>query len=359
MHQAIRRHLIMTYAISLGLMTVFVSLLQPIPSASAQQPTRPVSQEIGETGTQGRRIENMATILRYPTKSLEKKDKQTSTHKPHRLIRKPQNLPTASVEPFPLNSSPISSVPPPPLSPQSENTTSQSKEPSSHKRSIGTAVPLASISVEQSPTAATGSTAVSTEPTGTIPLATAGSGNSSASGTAGAGGRTMRRLSAEMSGLAQLISPPSAPVLSGGPAIAMSPTSLSFTAQAGGNPAAQTLTISNTGRGTLRWSAIGSAPWLTLSPGSGTGNGLVTVTAATGSLAVGTHSGTVTLSGGTGVTPVTVPVSFTVSAAPVPPAIGASPTESLLCSHPGRGQSGQSIAHRQQHRRGHVELDGQ
>ena len=114
MHQAIRRHLIITYAISLGLMTVFVSLLQPIPSASAQQPTRPVSQEIGETGTQGRRIENMATILRYPTKSLEKKDKQTSTHKPHRLIRKPQNLPTASVEPFPLNSSPISSVPAPP-----------------------------------------------------------------------------------------------------------------------------------------------------------------------------------------------------------------------------------------------------
>ena len=33
-----------------------------------------------------------------------------------------------------------------------------------------------------------------------------------------------------------------------------------------------------------------------------------------------------TLSGGTGVTPVTVPVTFTVAAAPVPPAIGASPT---------------------------------
>ena len=61
MHQSIRRyrHLILTYAISLGLMTAYMSLLQPIPSASAQQVTGPVSQEISGTGTQGRRIENL------------------------------------------------------------------------------------------------------------------------------------------------------------------------------------------------------------------------------------------------------------------------------------------------------------
>ena len=64
---------------------------------------------------------------------------------------------------------------------------------------------------------------------------------------------------------------------------------------------------------------------------------LVTVSVATGSLAVGTHSGTVTLSGGTGVTPVTVPVSFTVSAAPVPPAIGASPPSLSFTANQGGG----------------------
>jgi len=54
---------------------------------------------------------------------------------------------------------------------------------------------------------------------------------------------------------------------------------------------------------------------LTLSPGTGTGNGTVTLSAVTGTLAVGSHSGTVTLSA-TGASPVTVPVTFTVLAAP-------------------------------------------
>ncbi len=56
MHQSIRpirQHLIVTYAISLGLMTASMSLLQPIPSASAQQLIGPVSQETSGTGTQG------------------------------------------------------------------------------------------------------------------------------------------------------------------------------------------------------------------------------------------------------------------------------------------------------------------
>ena len=136
----------------------------------------------------------------------------------------------------------------------------------------------------------------------------------------------MSRLAAEMPGLTQLISPPSAPVVSVNPAIGTSPTSLSFTAQqGGGNPAAQTLTISNAGGGTLSWNASDNAAWLTLSPASGTGNGAVTLTAATGTLAAGSYSGAVTMSA-TGASPVTVPVTFTVATASVPPAIGASPT---------------------------------
>ncbi len=110
------------------------------------------------------------------------------------------------------------------------------------------------------------------------------------------------------------------------PAIGASPTALSFTAtQGGANPAAQTLSISNTGGGTLTWSASDNAAWLTLSPASGTGNGAVTLSASTGTLTAGSYSGAVTMSA-TGASPVTVPVTFTVTAAPVPPAIGASPT---------------------------------
>ncbi|MBU6482213.1 MAG: hypothetical protein KGS09_16910, partial [Nitrospirae bacterium] len=127
MDRTIRRHLIVTYPISLGLMTVLMSLLQPLPSVSAQQLTGPVSQEISGTGTQGRLIENMASTLPYPTKSLEKKGAQISARKPHRLIRKPQSAPVASVEPSPSGSLPLSSLPTPSSSLQSDNTTSQSK----------------------------------------------------------------------------------------------------------------------------------------------------------------------------------------------------------------------------------------
>lgn len=251
-------------------------------------------------------------------KTQDKKKVPTSTRKPHRLIRKPQNAPVASVEPSPSGSSPVSSLPTPPPSLQRDNTTSQSKEPSSFNRS-GAAVPLATTTTMRS-------IAAGTAPTGPIPLATAGSGNSSTSGGGSAGGRSMSRLAAEMPGLAQLISPPSVPVVSVNPAIGTSPTSLSFTAQQGsGNPTARTLTISNTGGGTLTWGASDSTTWLSLSPTSGTGTGAVTVSVTTGTLTAGSYSGTVILSA-TGASSVTVPVTFTVTTAPVPPAIGASPT---------------------------------
>src|ERR1700675_1425459 len=150
MHQAIRQHLLMTQVISFGFATALLSLFQPIPFASAQQLTAPISQETSGTGIQGKRIENIAPTLPYPTKSLEKKNAQTSTRKLHRLIRKPQNAPVASVEPSPSGSSPVSSLPTPPPSLQSGNTTSQSKEPSSLNRSVGATVPLATMSVAPS-----------------------------------------------------------------------------------------------------------------------------------------------------------------------------------------------------------------
>jgi hypothetical protein len=326
MRQAIRELLIVSYAISFGLVTASMSLLQPIPFASAQQLSGSVSQETGGTETQGRHIQSIATTLPYPTKSLEKKGAQASPRKPHRLIRTPQKAPVASVEPSPSGSSPVSSLPTIPPSLQSDNTTSQSKEPSSLNRSVGAIVPLATMNITPSSASTTGSIAVGTASIGATPLAAAGAGNSSTSESRSAGGRSMSRLAAGMPELAQLISPPSVPVVSVNPAIGTSPTSLSFTAQqGGGNPAAQTLTISNAGGGTLSWSASDSAAWLSLSPASGTGNGAVTASVATGTLAAGSYSGTITLSA-TGTASVTIPVALTMTAAPVPPAIGTSPT---------------------------------
>ena len=99
------------------------------------------------------------------------------------------------------------------------------------------------------------------------------------------------------------------------PAIGASPMGLSFTAQAGASPAPQTLTISNTGGGTLTWSVSNNASWLSHSPTSGTGNGMVTISVTTGSLTAGPYNGMVTLSA-PGATAVTVPVTFTVTAVP-------------------------------------------
>jgi hypothetical protein len=121
------------------------------------------------------------------------------------------------------------------------------------------------------------------------------------------------------------------------PAIGVSPTGFSFTVQReGGNPATQTLNISNTGGGTLTWTASDNAAWLTLSPASGINNGAMSVSAATGSLAVGTYSGTITISA-PGARSTSVPVTFTVAAAPVPPSIGVSPTTLSFTAQQGRG----------------------
>jgi len=62
------------------------------------------------------------------------------------------------------------------------------------------------------------------------------------------------------------------------PTIGYAPDEFFFNAVAGGaNPAAKTLTISNTGGSTLNWTVAHTESWLTLAPGSGTGGGDVTL----------------------------------------------------------------------------------
>jgi hypothetical protein len=101
------------------------------------------------------------------------------------------------------------------------------------------------------------------------------------------------------------------------PTIGVTPTSLSFTATAGGsNPANQTINITNTGGGTLNWTASDDAPWLTVSPASGTAPSTLTASVNISGLAAGTFNGTITISAtGATNTPVNVPVTLTVNGA--------------------------------------------
>ncbi len=58
---------------------------------------------------------------------------------------------------------------------------------------------------------------------------------------------------------------------------------------------AQPVSISNTGGGTLNWSAAKNASWITVSPTSGTGNAVLQIGANPSGLAVGKHQGTISI----------------------------------------------------------------
>lgn len=97
------------------------------------------------------------------------------------------------------------------------------------------------------------------------------------------------------------------------PVISLSVPSLTFTGTSGASsPPAQSFTISNTGTGTLTWTAGDNAAWLNLSPASGTNTGNVAASVNLTGLAAGTYSGTITVSA-TGATSKMLPVSFTVN----------------------------------------------
>ena len=101
------------------------------------------------------------------------------------------------------------------------------------------------------------------------------------------------------------------------PIIGLSPTSLTFTTTAGTNPSNQTIALSDSGGGSLSWTATAdstSPAWLSVSPGSGTGNATLTVSANASGLAAGTYSKAITITAtGAENTPQTVNVSLTVN----------------------------------------------
>lgn len=101
----------------------------------------------------------------------------------------------------------------------------------------------------------------------------------------------------------------------GQPTLSVTPTTLNFSYNYGASlPAAQTISISNSGSGTLSWTASDSDDWVALSPASGTGAGTVSITINPANLAAGSYTSTVTItaSGATG-SPATVTINLTVT----------------------------------------------
>ena len=102
----------------------------------------------------------------------------------------------------------------------------------------------------------------------------------------------------------------------------VSTTSLSYSMQQGTNPAAQSITITNGGGGTLTWS-IGSisARWLSVNPVSGSDtagqSSSVTFSIQAASLTAGTYNATAIITPSAG-QPVTINVNLVVSALPTP-----------------------------------------
>jgi N-acetylneuraminic acid mutarotase len=100
------------------------------------------------------------------------------------------------------------------------------------------------------------------------------------------------------------------------PSLSFNPTSLSFSATAGGgNPGTKSSTVSTSDSAAPTISITDDQPWLSESPTSGPGpSQSITFTATTGSLAAGTYTATVTASA-SGYTSGTLSVTFTVAPA--------------------------------------------
>ncbi len=130
---------------------------------------------------------------------------------------------------------------------------------------------------------------------------------------------------------------------SGSPTISLSPTSLSFSATAGGgNPASKNVTVSNSGGGTLAVPTTSisysqGSGWLTVTESGSSAPYTLVTQPATGSLAAGTYNATVSVaSSGATNTPQTYTVAFTVN--PVSsPTISLSPTSLSFSATVGGG----------------------
>jgi hypothetical protein len=102
--------------------------------------------------------------------------------------------------------------------------------------------------------------------------------------------------------------------VSAAPLVGVSPTDLSYSLAQSTTKSSQTLNITNTGTGTLSWTAASNVPWLTLSAASGTAPSSITVSADPSGKAAGTFTGGITITGtNASNSPRTVPVTLTIA----------------------------------------------
>jgi glucose/arabinose dehydrogenase len=129
------------------------------------------------------------------------------------------------------------------------------------------------------------------------------------------------------------------------PVLAVAPGSLTFSGEAGAaSPAAKTVAVSNTGGGTLNFTTSDDAPWLSVTPASGSAPRDLSVAVDTSGLAAGTYTGnvTVTASGAAG-SPKTIPVTLTVTA-PVPPVLAVAPGSVSFSAQTGSNPANATVA---------------
>ncbi|MCP5111854.1 MAG: hypothetical protein GY953_13570, partial [bacterium] len=105
------------------------------------------------------------------------------------------------------------------------------------------------------------------------------------------------------------------------PALAVSATSLSFSANVGSNPAPQSVSVRNSGDGTLNYTVQSNAGWLALNPAAGASTGeadTITVSVDASGLASGTYNATITVDAGAAGS-AAVNVTLTMNAVGPPP----------------------------------------
>ena len=119
------------------------------------------------------------------------------------------------------------------------------------------------------------------------------------------------------------------------PKVGIDKINLTFSAVAGQLSGGQTIAITNAGGGSLQWNAAASAAWISVTPGSGTNSGTVTVTASAAGMSAGTYNGSVMILASASNAPVTIPVIFTVTAAQGNPTISSGGIVSAAGSNPG------------------------
>jgi uncharacterized protein (TIGR03437 family) len=104
--------------------------------------------------------------------------------------------------------------------------------------------------------------------------------------------------------------------------LSASPASVTFSYISGAaNPAAQTVQVTSSGSNTtftVATKTTDGASWLQATPASGTTPAAVIIQVTPSALAAGSYSGTVTVSSTNSLTPVSIPVTLTVTAIPAP-----------------------------------------